>query len=207
MITFICAIQHESPEVSVISGATPDRLHLANRCIAEMRVHFAGLPVEYVLAVLEGEPWNECRCKNLAATYAKGNIYVLTNCDIIIPEIVIHGAMQAREEMGDNFIVHCPRLDEQPDGTWLENPQALGDCQIVSKSLFHQVGGFDEDFYGWGYLDYDFAGRCEAAAGHAPLVADVSVHHCWHPRMDDQDYRWQNTVNRWLAAKKGRTLA
>jgi hypothetical protein len=50
---------------------------------------------------------------------------------------------------------------------------------VVPRRLWDEVGGFDEEFRGWGYEDTAFAAACETFGGSARLSGEVW--HFWHP--------------------------
>lgn len=50
---------------------------------------------------------------------------------------------------------------------------------VVPRSLWEQVGGFDEAFSGWGFEDTAFAAACETYGGIVRMPG--AVWHFWHP--------------------------
>lgn len=85
------------------------------------------------------------------------------------------------------------RRDLSPDGTrrllagrtnWpqmvhVSYPNMLSACVVVSRVLWDAVGGFDEQFKGWGYEDNAFAAACETFGG--PLVRlPGDLYHLYH---------------------------
>lgn len=52
---------------------------------------------------------------------------------------------------------------------------------IVSRTLWNEVGGFDEGFVGWGYEDNAFAAACQTFAGGPEIKMPGELWHLWHP--------------------------
>lgn len=51
---------------------------------------------------------------------------------------------------------------------------------IVRRSLWDEVGGFDETFVGWGFEDNAFAAACQTFSGEPPLKMPGELWHLWH---------------------------
>lgn len=61
------------------------------------------------------------------------------------------------------------------------NAPSMG-CAAISLECFREVGGFDEQYVGWGYEDVDFANRC---AERWPLRrVPGPAFHLWHGERD-----------------------
>lgn len=61
------------------------------------------------------------------------------------------------------------------------NAPSMG-CAAISLECFRGVGGFDEQYVGWGYEDVDFASRC---AERWPLRrVPGPAFHLWHGERD-----------------------
>jgi hypothetical protein len=67
---------------------------------------------------------------------------------------------------------------------WVKN-ETKSSCLCVGRVLWEEVGGFDEDFVGWGYEDAAFFAACRALSGVARIPGPV--HHLWHPRSAEKD--------------------
>lgn len=55
-------------------------------------------------------------------------------------------------------------------------------CLALSKYRFLEVGGYDEDFTGWGYDDTDFVLRLKNSGSEYHRLYDLSVVHLYHER-------------------------
>jgi len=66
---------------------------------------------------------------------------------------------------------------------------------VVRRSLWDEVGGFDEGFDGWGYEDVAFASACETLGGNAVRVPGP-VWHLWHPPSTDPTHARLANLNR-----------
>ena len=188
------------PLIAICAGASPDRLYLNDRCWAEMEVELAGLPIVLITTIQDGGEWNESAAKNAAAAHAANHgikSLLFTNGDIVIPKSVVEFAVSFSP--GHPYLLNVLRQDEQPDGSWVLNEQAIGDCQFTSAEVWQKAEGFDERLTGWGFIDYSFAMRCDAAGAQIYQTAQVTVRHHWHPRLTDDEYRANNARNRDIA--------
>ena len=74
---------------------------------------------------------------------------------------------------------------------------ARGDCQAFRKEFVAELGGYDEDFLGWGYLDSDLEQRCERAGWSLAMINTfTSIAHQGHEGPADEE------GNQRLAAEK-----
>lgn len=68
--------------------------------------------------------------------------------------------------------------------TFYDNRSA---CEIVPRSVWESVGGFDERFIGWGWEDVGFIHYSDALNGnHLRLVGDLW--HLWHHRSPENNH-------------------
>lgn len=67
------------------------------------------------------------------------------------------------------------RLPEIEEGLW-EVEFGIGACQVVCRSVFEQLGGFDESFF-YGPEDVEFCQRLRRAGGRIVQVGTASCHH------------------------------
>lgn len=54
-----------------------------------------------------------------------------------------------------------------------------GFCMLIKKEAFESVGGFDENFTGGGFEDWDFSKRLTAGGWRLAVDHRVHVHHFW----------------------------
>ena len=66
-----------------------------------------------------------------------------------------------------------------------ENPDHLSSCIAVPRSLWDDLGGFDERFVGWGFEDRAFFEAASRLADGTLRVAG-DVFHLWHPRSPEK---------------------
>ncbi len=141
--------------------------------------------------------YNRSLAFNEGAARARGHLLIFHDNDLLVP------ARYAEEALGfaqsgveviqmKRFIFYRSSLDEGtenplvPGGQWsvdlvLENALAGGSIAITQKA-FTAIGGFDEEFVGWGGEDNEFWDRCLTREvwpfGFLPLV------HLWHAPQD-----------------------
>ena len=78
---------------------------------------------------------------------------------------------------------------------------AKGGALWVHRETFWQVGGFDEEYVGWGGEDDDFHMRLECVQ-HVPRLVGWPLLHLWHPKGD----RSTSSANRDRFRAKRRAL-
>lgn len=63
-------------------------------------------------------------------------------------------------------------------------------CAIaVSRTLWDQVGGFDELFSGWGFEDCAFRASCETMSGKPMVKLSQKIWHLWHTTSHENNQR------------------
>lgn len=67
---------------------------------------------------------------------------------------------------------------------WVLN-DSKSSCLCVGRDLWDDVGGFDENFLGWGFEDAAFYAACQAIGGLDRIPGPV--YHLWHPRSSEKD--------------------
>lgn len=55
---------------------------------------------------------------------------------------------------------------------------------MVTRKLFDEVGGYNEEFVGWGWEDSEFDWKISQKIGKLPYIEDGTVYHFWHPRAE-----------------------
>lgn len=145
---------------------------------------------------------------NVGARIAQGNLLVLHDNDMVVPNQYA-AELFARYEEGyevinlKRFIFylregHAGRmlttqqllLDEAPEVV-MQNAQGGGSIAIGRKAYF-AIGGFDESFVGWGGEDNEFWERATTRRlwpyGYLPLV------HLWHAAQPGKHYAQRQTA-------------
>ena len=118
---------------------------------------------------------------NAAARVARGSILIAHDNDMLVPERFA-AEIAARMEEGARFV--DPKrfifyLDERGERVTQVVQNLKGGSIAVSKEAYFAIGGFDEEFVGWGGEDLEFWERARAHGGvyeygWLPLV------HLWH---------------------------
>lgn len=84
-------------------------------------------------------------------------------------------------------------IPEQMDAARRNMPtptqRVSGFCMLIRRETFEQVGGFDEDFVGGGFEDWDFCERAQRAGWHNMVDGATHIHHFYrqfrHHEYDD----------------------
>lgn len=157
----------------------------------------AGLPTWVRYLHTQGDPGLDyCRSAafNAGAQVARGDVLVFHDNDILVPERYA-AEMAARAREGWDFIdakrfifylteeetrilMAGDAFHTRTADTVVQNVH--GGSVGATRRAFFEVGGFDEEFVGWGGEDLDFWERAVShgrayAFGYLPLV------HLWHP--------------------------
>ncbi len=185
--------------------------------------------------IVEGrsEPFSRARSINDAAAQARdADVYVIVDADSWCDANVVREAVAA---VKDYLLPWTPgyRLNERYTREVLaRNPYRerftrpritpnleraphthLSGCVVVTREAFEAVGGFDEEFTGWGFEDTAFiyaldhaAGRPKGQRGSGNPRGSASLIHLWHPPAPDQGAPTQRSLGRFNVYRKMRGL-
>ncbi|MBO8156432.1 MAG: hypothetical protein H0Z32_08240 [Bacillaceae bacterium] len=145
----------------------------------------------------KGETFSFSKAINQAAEQSKGDILIITGADIIInPEVIRHSIKLLEthpwvvpfSKVKDLNQISTRRLLNTVPRWPLRVPlisrkrEAIGGMNILRRSDFEKVGGYDERFIGWGGEDDAFACAMDTLCGHH-LRLDEDIFHLWHPSL------------------------
>lgn len=154
----------------------------------------------------KGDDIHFCRATaiNNGVEKCKYNTIIISDADLIIKENSLEKAIKEVEQRG--FIIpwgRCyditkefseeikktgvitwqkARKDELRSIRDIRQDKMAGGIQVILKTVFNRVGGYDEEFYGWGYEDTDFCRRIIEHLGSYPIYKGGEIIHLWHPR-------------------------
>ena len=140
------------------------------------------------------ELFNRSQAINRAAARTDADVFIIHDCDILLanPQQAVDASLIAMSET--SYVVAFSTLKvldweathavhkgasvtEQPV---LEQVRRIwGNCFAISRTLFDQVGGFDERFRGWGAEDIAFLNACSTFGGKHRVMGDA--YHLRHP--------------------------
>jgi GT2 family glycosyltransferase len=129
---------------------------------------------------------NPCIPNNIGIKAASGKVLIIQNAEnkhitpnsielltepiLQNPRLCIFGSVMALKQDGSYDMWYChPKHNKRP----------LFFCQAVDRETIIRMGGFDEDFIGYGFDDDDFSHRLKLA-GIRFKFSDVLLHHQWH---------------------------
>lgn len=159
---------------------------------------------------------------NMAAKASNGDILILFNSDLLAPDdFVIRMTAAAIKDPLAVTAAASPRVNRrgkyQPN--WLNDSKRMQDASgdpslpsffmiatSMTKALYMSVGGFDEDFVGYGYEDWDLGYRLTRAGGKYVTVDEIVCEHMHHEK---QRWNWEGNSARWkekLAAMRAGTV-
>jgi hypothetical protein len=149
--------------------------------------------------VPEGTPYNRSAAFNEGVRCARGSLLVLHDGDLLVPSRYAAEAQHVASE-GWRFL-DLKRflfyIDEDATGQLFSTGElpagvapvitqnARGGSIVVTREAFESIGGFDDEFSGWGGEDNDFWDRASAAGGtygygYLPFV------HLDHPAQEEK---------------------
>lgn len=180
----IAAQEHSAVECVVVEEICPGD----SPCVLPSWVRHVRVPLSDAR-----EGYRRGRNFNVGAREAKGEVVVLHDGDILIP-CDYSAEVCARVEGGSEIIdlkrylfyltnLHTERLLQGRTGLTTSPPESVvhnapGGTIAVRRSTFEAIGGFDEQFEGWGGEDVEFLER--AATRQLDRFASLPFVHLWH---------------------------
>lgn len=176
--------------------------------------------------IIEGDsdPFNRSESINAAAARATGDVFVIVDADSWVTPSAVREAIdsgrpyQLAWDTGYKLTEAATRsvLASDPHAVrfytaWVkqrlaEKPHThLSGCLVVTREAFEAVGGFDEEFRGWGFEDTAFVYALDDAFGGQPRVKAPLVH-LWHPPAADQNDPLEASVTRFNELRASRGL-
>jgi hypothetical protein len=140
-------------------------------------------------------PFNRAMAINRAATAAGiFDVAVIIDSDVLCNPAAVRDAVALAHASDQMVLGYNERISLSKHGTGLvmdgyrgnwRKPSmihgiakdACSSCVVVSRKLWDQVGGFDEEFKGWGWEDVAFRVACETASGRKMAMITAE---CWH---------------------------
>ncbi|MGE0366945.1 MAG: glycosyltransferase family A protein [Phycisphaerales bacterium] len=116
----------------------------------------AGLPPLSIYRVKKDIPWNQHGARNLGAKIAQGDWLLLTDMDHAVPEesmvtLLNRTRREAKKECSRNAVYTFDRVDyptmqptRRPDGSHKPHPNTF----FLTKSMYWEIGGYDEEYCG-----------------------------------------------------------
>lgn len=149
-------------------------------------------------------PFNRGRALNHGVSFAEGDLLVLLDADMIVTPVALLAAIGAVER-GASMAVPFDRLvgltgsastlvieGRNPLGPWGEDQidlrwdrKSAGGINVLKRSTFDEVGGFDVRFAGWGGEDAAFCAALDTLIGPVEYVTATAIH-LWHAHADDR---------------------
>ena len=142
----------------------------------------------------EGESFfHDARARNIGIKQSNGKYIVSTNSDILFPDSFLNELLYHLKSYTESFLLwkrYNVNAKNVPSKTYKdllkiatpEDDSAQGDCQVFPKPWAEQVGGFDEDYVGWGWVDIDLTERAGQSGLNVRLIRNnTPLLHQNHP--------------------------
>jgi hypothetical protein len=174
----------------------PDRDRLWDFARSWWANDFPGWPI------MEGNhdvgPFNRSAALNAAAAAAGDwDTAVIIDADVLADPDTVRTAVDVAAATGRMVLAYHERIHLSPKGTekvlagFTGNWRAAGMVQrtyldscssavVVARSLWDEVGGFDELFSGWGWEDVAFRIACETISGKPMVRLAADLYHLHH---------------------------
>ncbi|MEW9674400.1 galactosyltransferase-related protein [Ammoniphilus sp. 3BR4] len=168
-----------------------------------IRFYEAIMPeVEICTGISQDKLFNRSKAINLAAKKATRDIFIIADGDIIYDSSIIIDSinkleeyaivfpftkyLNISEEASKKLLKTRPKwpLNISNNNIQIRTPyiEFAGKLNVVSRSTFKTINGFDERFKGWGGEDDAF--RCAIITLCGPDIRlDHSIYHLWHPHI------------------------
>lgn len=137
--------------------------------------------VRYVFTPCETD-YNRSAAFNAGVEVARGELVVLHDNDIVVPSAyareVVARAREGFEFLNlKRFLFHLDGPADRMPTSVMQN--AVGGSVAVTRRAYIEIGGFDEEFVGWGGEDNDFWDRVHAR-GNAYEFGYLPMIHLYH---------------------------
>lgn len=141
-----------------------------------------------------GGPFNRAAAVNLAATNAGAwDVAIIADSDMFCDPARVRQAADLAASEHSLVMPFSVRRDLNPAGTqrvlagqpqpWAvarSYPETVSGIVAISRTLWDEVGGFDEWFTGWGCEDVAFAAACQTFGGQPVLRIEGDAWHLHH---------------------------
>lgn len=151
------------------------------------------------------EPYNRSEARNNAFGQATGDILLIADADTVFHITQIQAGIKLIEE-GAPWVIpyglgRYYNLSQQATAAILDSPRGFipeptdpddwefkldswAGLLLVSREAWLTVGGYDEEFIGWGFEDVAFRTALDLRVGPNQRTEDY-VLHLWHPVTED----------------------
>lgn len=157
---------------------------------------------EIVLGESDTGDFNRSQARNAAFAASTGDIIVLSDADTACnptialnaiaavesgaPWIIAHDRYYSLTKEYTRWLIRQPpenRLVQPFEYDWVMKEKSQAGVIVMPREAWEAIGGYNEDFKGWGYEDNEFAVRLDRKWGEHERIKGSMVH-LWHPRGD-----------------------
>lgn len=159
---------------------------------------------ELIRGLSSDGPFNRSEAINDAVIRSSGDVILVADLDIVVHRSFVEQAVNRAELgcWGFGFRSYI-KLSERDTHRIVDEMDVASDVPVrgsefyewsshtlsgllaMRRDQFESIGGFDQNFVGWGYEDVAFCKRAEERYGPHLRVEDGYVFHLWHPPTSD----------------------
>jgi len=165
----------------------------------------------------EEPAYNLSRARNAGARGAKAQVLCFLDADAILgpdamiealselteSRFVISRAVHGKPEDGES-IYRTTTAKAFSDTIWNRERMEFGGFVLVPRRHYEHLGGYDEEYVGWGAEDNDFYERLQKIGVEQVDISEergVLVLHQWHPSREDPEEEFREENRRRLARR------
>jgi len=129
------------------------------------------------------EPWREGRALNIGIKHTETPYLFTTNADLIFAPNFVSLVLGALRQDPNAFVLCQNRieLDKAGNDAGLSDNCYYGSCMGAPKDWWLKVGGYDERYSVWGYVDIDVAFRAKTDGRRwHDISGDAKIRHQYH---------------------------
>lgn len=181
----------------------------------EERWHEVCPGFEFVVGHDDPHDFNRSKARNRAFGESTGDIIVISDADTVCPMDNILNAIHRVEHCQDRhsdkscfweiahtnyyslteeytswLLMQPPSMVLKTPGPgqydWMMKARSTAGVLVMERRAYEAIGGYNEEFNGWGWEDTDFAVRMTKETG-PPYRGGGPMLHLWHPRGLDFD--------------------
>ena len=186
-------MKYSNDIINKISFIIVDDGSPVNKASEHIIQDYLDLSIYYVTVDI---PWNQDHARNLGSYKADTEWLILTDMDHIIPEETISYLLNNIKVFDDKYYYTFDRINYKDNSDYKYHPNSY----FISKKLYWEIGGYDEEFAGYYGTDGLFRKRMDIVSRGKIHLDGFKIIRCGREDIPDASTR---TLHR----KDGRNLS